>query len=67
MIPIQSYLEAMRLQKKLAAGVKRVRFFLATDDVAAEAEIKAAFKPGWFSLLPALSYCHMPRASQTGQ
>jgi len=46
MIPIQSYLEAMRLQKKLAAGVKRVRFFLATDDVAAEAEIKAAFKPG---------------------
>ena len=46
LISIESYLEAMRKQKQLAAGVKRVRFFLATDDAAAEAEIKAAFKPG---------------------
>lgn len=46
LIPIESYVEAMRKQKQLAAGVKRVRFFLATDDAAAEAEIMAAFKPG---------------------
>ena len=36
----------MRKQKELAAGIKRVRFFLATDDAEAEAEIKAAFQPG---------------------
>ena len=46
LIPIESYVESMRKQKELAAGVKRVRFFLATDDAEAEAEIKAAFKPG---------------------
>jgi len=46
LIPIESYIAAMRQQKALAAGVKRVRFFLATDDAEAEAEIRAAFKPG---------------------
>lgn len=46
LIPIEGYTEAMRKQKELAAGVKRVRFFLATDDAQAEAEIRAAFKPG---------------------
>lgn len=46
LIPVASYIEAMRKQKELASGVKRVRFFLATDDASAEAEIKAAFKSG---------------------
>ena len=50
LIPIESYVESMRKQKELAAGVKRVRFFLATDDADAEAEIKAAFKPGALSI-----------------
>ena len=50
LIPIESYVESMRKQKELAAGVKRVRFFLATDDAEAEAEIKAAFKPGTLAI-----------------
>ena len=46
LIPIETYIETMKAQKQLAAGVKRVRFFLATDDAEAEAQIRAAFKPG---------------------
>ena len=46
LITIANYIEAMQKQKALAAGVKRVRFFLATDDAEAEAEIKASFKSG---------------------
>lgn len=46
LIPLSNYIDAMKAQKHLAAGIRRVRFFLATDDAQAEAEIKAAFKPG---------------------
>lgn len=56
LIPIESYIQAMQKQKELAAGVKRVRFFLATDDAQAEAEIKAAFKPGELSTPSVLAH-----------
>lgn len=46
LITIADYVETMQKQKALALGVKRVRFFLATDDAQAEAEIKASFKTG---------------------
>ena len=46
LIPVSTYIENMKRAKDLAAGVKRVRFFLATDDTEAEAEIRAAFKSG---------------------
>lgn len=49
LIPVSAYIDSMRKQKELAAGVKRVRFFLATDDAEAEAEIKAAFPAGELS------------------
>ena len=46
LITMQDYIEAKQRQKELAAGVKRVRFFMATDDAEAEAEIKLSFKAG---------------------
>lgn len=64
LIPVANYIESMRNQKDLAAGVKRVRFFLATDDTEAEAEIKAAFKPGQYISLESSIHTKLNSAIQ---